>query len=114
MYNCSPIHENGYFSFDHISVIDQTNTEILLNGNFENDLTGRNYCNSMNSSYSGLIGIRGMLLPYNGLKFWFDGAWIPPDYLTQMISTKIGWNYTLKFWLTNDATGNTMNVILFQ
>lgn len=59
----------NWISFDDISIVDQNNTELIINGGFEDDLTGWNFCNPMNSDHSGSIGQAGNSIPHTGLNF---------------------------------------------
>jgi hypothetical protein len=97
----------SYWCLDDVSVIDlSSKTELVINGNFENNsLDGFFRCDSDGSISKGSALALSQF--YNGKGLFCDGSVALPDYLSQILNTKIGQVYRVSFWLRN--LGNAPN-----
>ncbi|CAF1432031.1 unnamed protein product, partial [Rotaria sordida] len=82
--------------------MNNTSTNLLVNGDFETgQLTGYSVCN-MNSSR-----LSGSILPNqcarNGMYSFIDGSSPSPDYLWQKFTTIPQQQYQISFWLINSG-----------
>ncbi|CAF1392098.1 unnamed protein product [Rotaria sordida] len=91
----------SYWCLDDISVkLNNTNTNILVNGDFETGvLTGYSICNQNSSRFSG--GISAIQCAHNGQHGFYDGSYANFDYLWQVLTTIPGKYYEISFWLLN-------------
>jgi hypothetical protein len=95
---------NKHAYLDDVSIVDTnaSNSEMLINGGFENDtLVGwQLICtSSCSTGSSGAISTSS----YSGLFCYADGCKDGPDFLQQAFSITIGHVYTLNFWLYMDS-----------
>ncbi|CAF1366132.1 unnamed protein product [Rotaria sordida] len=93
--------DHSYWCLDDISVkLNNTNTNILVNGDFETGvLTGYSICNQNSSRFSG--GISAIQCAHNGQHGFYDGSYANFDYLWQVLTTIPGKYYEISFWLLN-------------
>ena len=90
-------HDQSYWYLDDVSVIDiSSNTELVTNGNFENNPSdGFLRCNSYGDSSTTLF--LASLHPPNDTYSFCDGTVGLPDYLSQILNTKIEQVYQISF-----------------
>ncbi|CAF4804404.1 unnamed protein product [Rotaria sp. Silwood1] len=95
------IHEPSYWCLDDITVkLNNTNTNILVNGGFETGvLNGYSICNQNSSTFSG--GISPNQCAHSGQYGFYDGSYANFDYLWQVLTTIAGKYYEINFWLLN-------------
>jgi hypothetical protein len=96
-----------------VSIIDiSSNTELVTNGNFENNPShGFLRCNSHGDSSTTLF--LTSLHPHNDTCSCFDGTIGLPDYLSQTLNTKIEQVYQISFWLQHNGDApNNAEVIM--
>ncbi|CAF1442737.1 unnamed protein product [Adineta steineri] len=94
-----------YWYLDDVSLVDTNtfNSEMLVNGNFENGTTNgwQLLCTSNCQSAAGVIAYNTSC--YAGLFCYTDGCKSGFDFLRQAFSTTIGHVYTLSFWIRTDT-----------
>ncbi|CAF1278760.1 unnamed protein product, partial [Rotaria sordida] len=91
----------SYWCLDDISVkLNNTNTNILVNGDFETGvLTGYSVCNQNSSTFSG--DIASIQCAHSGRHGFYDGSYASFDYLWQVLTTIPDKYYEISFWLLN-------------
>ncbi|CAF1150926.1 unnamed protein product [Adineta steineri] len=94
-----------YWYLDDVSLVDTNtfNSEMLVNGNFENGTTNgwQLLCTSNCQSAAGVIAYNTSC--YTGLFCYTDGCKNGFDFLQQAFNTTIGHVYTLSFWIRTDT-----------
>ena len=103
----------NFWAIDDVSVKDLTaNTDILLDGGFESH--SWDYWSAYNSIYYG----SGMQTSYSGSSsrsgWWFycDEQYTHGDGIYQNVTTVIGRNYSISFYLANPQGGNVSVVVV--
>ena len=106
----------AFWLLDNVSMLDvNTNSELLLNGDFEQgNGTHWDHCQPLPTSNPCSIGQNGSFAPQSGQHFYFGAPHPNADYLSQVIRTDIGGNYTLSFWVghTGNSSSNAFLVTL--
>ncbi|CAF4207660.1 unnamed protein product [Rotaria magnacalcarata] len=100
-------HDASYWCLDGVSVIDiSSSVELVTDGNFENNPSDDFFlCNSYGNSTIPLV--LDSAHACNGLDCFCGGAVRLPNYLNQILGTKVGQLYRITFWLSN--LGDTPN-----
>ena len=100
----------AYWAFDDVALTDTNGNNLIVNGGFETgDLTGWVAAGQTNVPYAGQVytgsGTPGTTTrnPHSGTYYWFDGAVGGVDGVAQGISTVVGQDYVLSFWLAGDG-----------
>ncbi|CAF1191839.1 unnamed protein product [Adineta steineri] len=106
---------NDYWYLDDVSLVDTNtfNSEMLVNGNFENGTTDgwQLLCSSNCQSAAGAIAYNTSC--YTGLFCYTDGCKSGFDFLRQAFSMKIGHVYTLSFWIRTDTKPQQYGFVRF-
>ena len=92
------------WEFDNVSFTDRSRNNLVVNGSFETgDLTGWMLVSQQGVPRGGFldVGTDAQDGSYN----WIDGTVDGVDGLAQVVSTTVGQNYTLSFWLAGDGDG---------
>jgi hypothetical protein len=107
----SLVDRNAFWLLDTISVIDvKTREQLIENGDFETgNLNHWNYCNPNSTNNSSRIGQNGTFSAQNGGYFYYGAPQPYPDFLSQAVSTTIGYSYNFSFWLGHAATAYSSN-----
>lgn len=100
----------GYLAMDDFTLRDLTTSSAVsvVNGGFESgDLTGWTYDNVYGATYGGAVsnGCDAVMGNHTGSFVWCDGATQAYDAIDQIVSTTIGHNYQISFYL--DSADNT-------
>jgi hypothetical protein len=103
--------EDPAFEFlDDVTVTDTTTSTAvtLVNGDFElgpvgaNAPTGWTYLNTDNATFPGIVeNVAGDA--HGGTNYYFDGSVQAYDGITQALTTTVGDNYTVSFWLMDNS-----------
>jgi len=98
----------AYWGFDNVSFTDGNGNNLAANGSFETgDLTGWMAVGQQGLPAGGQVTSGDLgTSSYNaedGSYFWRDGAVGGVDGVAQLVSTTVGQNYTLSFWLAGDG-----------
>src|ERR1700690_238926 len=100
----------AYWGFDDAALTDTNGNNLIVNGGFETgDLTGWVSVGQTNLPFGGQvytgIGSPGTTTrsPHSGTYYWFDGVVGGVDGVAQSISTVVGQDYVLSFWLAGDG-----------
>jgi len=98
----------AYWGFDDVSLMDTNGNNLIVNGGFETgDLTGWESVGQQGLPAAGRVtaGTPGTTTrnSHSGNYYWYDGAVGGVDGIAQGISTVVGQDYTLSFWLSGDG-----------
>ena len=100
----------AYWAFDNVSFTDSSGNNLVVNGSFETgDSTGWMLVGQQGLEAAGQVtpGPLGTdtTSSQDGSYHWYDGAVGGVDGVAQIVSTTVGQDYTLSFWLAADGGG---------
>jgi hypothetical protein len=101
------LNEQNFWALDNVTMIQsKTGNQIIGNGDFE--AVNWNNWTPYNTVYygSGITGARNSWSARSGYEFYIDIQYTIGDGIFQKVSTIIGDNYTISFYLANPYGGN--------
>ncbi|CAF4149716.1 unnamed protein product, partial [Adineta steineri] len=107
------LNQQHFWALDNVSMKDSiTSYELLSNTGFEDD--NWDYWTPYNSVYysSGISSGYKSWRPYAGSYFYLDVQYTSADGIFQNITTVVGRNYTISFYLANPHGGNVSVAIV--
>jgi hypothetical protein len=107
------LNEQNFWALDNVTMIDcTTNVERIRDGGFESG--SWNYWTGYNSIYyaSGMSMGYNSWPPYDGYYFYLDVEYTAADGIFQNVSTVVGRNYSISFYLANPLDGNVSVAIV--
>jgi hypothetical protein len=98
----------AYWGFDDVALTDTNGNNLIVNGGFETgDLTGWETVGQQGLPAAGRVTAGtpgpGTENSHSGSYYWYDGAVGGVDGIAQGISTVVGQDYVLSFWLAGDG-----------
>ena len=106
------LNQQKFWALDDVSIKNSVNAELLQDGGFESG--SWTYWTGFNTIYQG----SGMVTNYNswssrsGSRFYVDIQYSAGDGIFQNVTTVIGSNYTISFYLANPRGGNASVAIV--
>lgn len=113
----------AFIGLDDITLTDVTTSTgvALVNGDFEGGTqtsggntfapVGWNYDNVYGATFGGVVVTGGTgncpTVAHGGASFWCDGAVQSYDAIDQTVSTVVGHNYAINFWVNSSGLGDT-------